>query len=100
MVSAVGVSDLEDAHEVHEAFERPGIVAAPGRDLLEPVSDGVRVDVHLFGRFGDVEVGVGEGADGVHGDRTVCFWEGQQIVALGGDDCFRGAARTDQGTLE
>jgi hypothetical protein len=38
-------------------------VTGLGGDLLESVAHGIWVDMHLFGGFGDVEVGVGEGAD-------------------------------------
>jgi hypothetical protein len=34
-----------------------------GRDLLESVAHRIGMDMHLFGGFGDVEVGVGEDAD-------------------------------------
>jgi hypothetical protein len=38
-------------------------VSGSGGDALESVTDGVGVDLHLFGGVGDIEVGVGEGTD-------------------------------------
>jgi hypothetical protein len=53
-------ADVEDADQVDEACEGAGVVTALRSDLLESAAHGVGVDVHLFGRLGDVEVGVGE----------------------------------------
>jgi hypothetical protein len=81
-VLPIVVGRLEDAGQVDEAGEGAWVVAGLGGDLLESVAHGVGVDVHLFCRSGDVEVGGGEGADRFDGCGEIVVGECTQVVAL------------------